>query len=133
MINEVGLLFSELSPSESMSVGSGTSKVGSCGEVPEVNFSPVEVNAPESLMNTARAAMPLARGFQKLWEGEFPVLTSELRPLGFVSVACSNDVLACLRGFSAFAVDALLGEDLFSEFSCVCTRGRCCALNSTAF
>ena len=46
-----------------MSVGSGSSKVGSCGEVPEVYFSPVEVNAPESLMNTARAAMPLARGF----------------------------------------------------------------------
>ena len=96
-----------------MSVGSGSSKVGSCGEVPEVYFYPVEVNAPESLMNTANAAMPLARGFQKLWEGEFAVFTSELRPLGFVSVAWSDDVLACLQGFSAFTVDALLGKNCF--------------------
>ena len=110
-----------------MSVGSGSSKVGSCGEVPEVYFYPVEVNAPESLMNTASAAMPLARGFQKLWEGEFAVFTSELRPLGFVSVAwsASDDVLACLQGFSAFTVDALLKEELFSEFSCIRMAGLC--------
>ena len=41
----------------SMSVGSGSSK--KVGRSLGVYFSPVEVNAPESLMNTARAVMPL--------------------------------------------------------------------------
>ena len=73
--------------------------------------------------------MPTTSGYafgcsQELWEGEFAVLCSELRPPGFVSVAWPYDVLACLQGFTAaFAVDALLGEKLFPEFSRVCVAG----------
>ena len=69
-------------------------------------------------------------GSQELWEGEFAVLCSELRPPGFVSVACPYDVFACLQVFTAFAVDALLGEKLLPEFSRVCVAGA--TLNQAA-
>ena len=70
---------SESSSSESMSGGSGSSK--NVGRPLGVYFSPVNVKAPESLMNSERAAMPLDfGGSQELWEGEFAVLCSELRP-----------------------------------------------------
>jgi len=48
---------SEVSSSESMSRGSGSSK--KVGRPLGVYFSLVKVNAPESLMKSARAAMPL--------------------------------------------------------------------------
>ena len=48
---------SELSSSESMSGGSGSSK--NDGRLIGMYFSPVKVNAPESLMNLVSAAMPL--------------------------------------------------------------------------
>ena len=47
----------ELSSSESMSGGSGSSK--NVGSSLGVYFSPVKVNAPDSFMNSVRAAMPL--------------------------------------------------------------------------
>ena len=40
-----------------------------------------------------------------------------------VTVAGPYDVLACLQGRPALAIDALLGEELLPELSCVCMSG----------
>ena len=53
------------------------------------------------------------------------MLPLEFLSLGFVTVACPYDVLACLQVFPALAVDAFLGEELPPEFSCVRVRVRC--------
>ena len=85
----------------------------------------MNVKAPESLVNSEKAAMPLEiGGSQELWEGaEVAVLYSELRPPGFVSVACPHDVLRVCRVSPHSQSTLFSGKNTFPEFSRVCVAG----------
>ena len=107
---------SEASSSESISRGSGSaSKVGA---FLGMCLSPVNVNAPDSLRNSARAAIPLGVPSSS---GRAISLSSSCRLPG----ACSYYVFAGLSIFAALAGDAFLGEELPAELACVCVASTC--------